>query len=72
MKVVAATEIREARIVVQEFRRGFSDSFTQLDTLEKKIFEMGQEYERMNQKLQKYEGVKGVLESHRDASGGEK
>ena len=68
VKVVAATEIREARTAVQELRKGFSDLFTQLDALGKKIFEIGQEYERTSQNLQKYKGVKEVLESHLLAS----
>jgi len=61
-------EIREARTAVQELRKGFSDSFTQLDALEKKIFEIGQEYERTSQNLQRYKDVKEVLESHLLAS----
>ncbi len=64
LQAVAASEIRETQAVGQEVRGEFSSFFAQLDTLVKKVFEMGQEFERMRQGLQKYEGVKEVFESH--------
>jgi len=72
LKKVADMEISQIRTVGQEFRLEFSDFLTRFQTSGQKIFEMGQEYERMNQKMEKYEGVKNALESHLDASEGEK
>ncbi len=68
MKALAVTEIREIRAVGQEVRKKFSDFFTRFDALAEKIFEIGQEYENTRQELQKYEGLKDVLESHAAAS----
>jgi len=68
MKALAATEIREIRAVGQEVRTEFSNFLAQLDALVKKVFEIGEEFERIRQELQKYEGVKTALESHAAAS----
>lgn len=68
LKVVAAREIRETRAVGQEVRSEFSNFLAQLDALVKKVFEIGEEFERTRQELQKYEGLKDVLESHAAAS----
>jgi DNA repair exonuclease SbcCD ATPase subunit len=68
LKVMAASEIRETQAVGQEVRSEFSNFFAQLDALVKKVFEIGQEFERIRRELQKYEGVKNVLESHVAAS----
>ena len=72
LKAVAAREIRETQTVGREVRSEFSNFFAQLDALAKKVFEIGQEFERIGQKLQKYEGVKDALESHAAASEAEK
>ena len=72
LKVVAASEIRETQAVGQEVRSEFSKFFAQLDALVKKVFEIGQEFERIRQELQKYEGVKEALESRAVASEAEK
>ena len=72
LKVVAASEIRETQAVGQEVRSEFSKFFAQLDALVKKVFEIGQEFERIKEELQKYEGVKEALESHALASEAEK
>ena len=64
LKAVAASEIKEARTVGQEVRREFATFFTQLDKLSEKAVHLGQELEKSKQELQKYEGVKEVLESH--------
>lgn len=72
LKKVADMEVSAIRTVGQEFRLEFSDFLTRLQTSGEKIFKIGQEYERMNQKLKKYESVKDALESHLDASEGEK
>ncbi len=64
LKTVAAREIRETQAVGQEVRREFNNYFTQLDSLTKRAFEIGQEFERIKEELQKYEGVKEALESH--------
>jgi len=72
LKAVAAREIRETQAVGREVRSEFSNFFAQLDALAKKVFEIGQEFERIRQKLQKYEGVKDALESHAAASEAEK
>ena len=72
LKAVAAREIRETQAVGREVRSEFSNFFAQLDALAKKVFEIGQEFERIRQKLQKYEGVKDTLESHAAASEAEK
>ena len=72
IKTLVDMEVSAIRTVGQEFRLEFSDFLTRLQTSGQKVFEMGQEYERMRQKLQKYESVKDALESHLDASEGEK
>ncbi len=72
LKAVAASEIRETQAVGQEVRSEFSNFFTQLDVLVKKAFEIGQEFEKIKEELQKYEGVKDALESHAVASEAEK
>ena len=64
LKAVAAREIRETQAVGREVRSEFSNFFAQLDALAKKVFEIGQEFERIKEKLKKYEGVKEALESH--------
>jgi len=68
LKVVAASEIRETQAVGQEVRSEFSNFFAQLDALVKKVFEIGQEFERIKAELQKYEGVTNALESHAGAT----
>jgi len=68
LKVVTASEIRETRAVGQEVRSEFSNFLAQLDALAEKVFEIGQEFERTRQELQKYEGIKEILESHAAAS----
>jgi len=68
LKTLASREINEIRGVGQEVRKEFSDFFNRLDALVKKVFEIGEEFERTRQELQKYEGVKNVLESHAAAS----
>ena len=68
MKALAATEIREIRAVGQEVRSEFSNFLAQLDALAEKVLEIGQEFERTRQELQKYEDLKDVLESHAAAS----
>jgi chromosome segregation ATPase len=72
IKTLVDMEVSAIRTVGQEFRLESNDFITRLQTSGQKIFEMGQEYERMRQKLEKYEGVKDALESHLDASEGEK
>jgi len=64
MKALAATEIREIRAVGQEVRAELIDYLTRLDTSNQKVFDIGQEFERIRQELQKYESVKDILESH--------
>ena len=64
LKVVAASEIREAQAVGQEVRHEFATFLTQLDKLLEKAVHLGQELERSKQELQRYEGVKNTLESH--------
>jgi chromosome segregation ATPase len=63
------TEIREAG---QEVRKELNDFFIRLDALIEKVFEIGQKCEGIRRELQKYEGVKDVLESHAASSEGEK
>ncbi|MBA7628208.1 hypothetical protein ES703_35684 [subsurface metagenome] len=72
LKAVAASEIKEARAVAREIRSEFATFFTQLDALAKKVFELGQEFGKIEGELQKYEGVKGTLESHAVAAEAEK
>jgi len=68
MKALAATEINEIRGAGQEVRNELNDFFNRLDALAEKVFEIGEEYENTRQELQKYEGLKDVLESHAAAS----
>jgi chromosome segregation ATPase len=64
LKVVAASEIREAQTVGQEVRKEFANYFVQLNKLLEKAVHLGEELERTKQELQKYEEVKNILESH--------
>jgi len=64
LKAVAASEIKEAQDVAREIRSEFATFLTQLDRLSEKAVHLGEELERSKQELQRYEGVKGVLESH--------
>ena len=64
LKAVAASEIKEAQAVGQEVRKEFANYVVQLDKLSEKAVHLGQELERSKQELQKYEGVKNILESH--------
>ena len=68
METLANREKNEIRGVGQEVRNEFNDFFNQLDALAEKVFKMGQEFERRMRELQKYEGVRDVLESHEAAS----
>ena len=63
LKAVAAKEIGETRAVGQEVRKEFGNFFTQLDALAEKVFDAGRKFERLSKELQKYDGVKGALES---------
>jgi chromosome segregation ATPase len=64
LKAAAVQEIREIHAVGQEVRSQLSNFLTQLDALVKKVFETGQVFERTKENLQKYKGVKDVIESH--------
>jgi len=64
MKALATTEKNEIRGVGQEVRAELIDYLTRLDTSNQKIFDIGQEFERIRQELQKYESLKDVLGSH--------
>ena len=68
LKTLAKNEKTEIREVGQEVRNEFNDFFNQLDASVKKVFDMGQEFEGRKRELQKYEGVKDVLESHAASS----
>ena len=65
LKAVASSEIREIQAIGQKVRSEFNNFLTQLDASAKKLFELGQEFERMKENLQKYRGVKDVVESHK-------
>ncbi|MBA7529096.1 hypothetical protein ES705_21288 [subsurface metagenome] len=64
LKAVAASEIKEAQDAAREIRSEFATFLTQLDRLSEKAVHLGEEIERSKQKLQKYERVKALLESH--------
>ena len=68
LKTLADMEINEIRAVGQEVRAELNDFLTRLDTSNQKVFEIGQEFERIRQGLQKYDGIKDVLEFHADSS----
>jgi len=68
LTTLANREKNEIRGVGQEVRNEFNDFFNRLDALVKKVFEIGEEFERTRQELQKYEGLKTALESHAAAS----
>jgi chromosome segregation ATPase len=72
LKVMAASEINEIREIGQEIRAEFSDFSSQFDALIEKVFETGQKFEGIRRELQKYEGVKDVLEFHAASSEEEK
>lgn len=72
LKVIAASEINEIREIGQEIRAEFSDFSSRFDALIEKVFEIGQKFEGIRRELQKYEGVKNVLESHAASSEEEK
>jgi chromosome segregation ATPase len=68
VKEASAEERKEVRTVELEAKEGLSQLLTQIDALAEKTFEIGREYERISQDLQKYDGVKEALESHLLAS----
>jgi chromosome segregation ATPase len=68
LRAVAAAQIREIRSVSQEARSQFRSITSRLDASFEKVFELGQKCERVRQELQKYEGVKDILESHSASS----
>ena len=68
LKTLADMEINEIRAVGQEVRAELNDFLTRLDTSNQKVFEIGQEFERIRQGLQKYDGIKDILEFHTDSS----
>jgi len=65
LEAVAASEIKEIQAIGQKVRSEFSNFLAQLDASAKKLFELGQEFERMKENLQKYESVKDIVESHK-------
>jgi chromosome segregation ATPase len=65
---LTTTEVNAIRELGQEVRAELTDDLTRIDTLNQKFFEIGQEFERKQQELRKYERVKGILESHIAAS----
>jgi len=68
LKTLANREMNEIRGVGREVRNQFNDFFNRLNALVKKVFDIGQEFEGRMRELQKYEGVKDVLESHAASS----
>ncbi len=68
LETLATTEINEIRELGQEVRAELTDDLSRIDTLNQKVFEIGQEFERKRQELQTYEGIKEILESHVAAS----
>jgi chromosome segregation ATPase len=71
-KTLAKDVIQEIRSVGEEARAEIKDYVIRFENSFQKAFEAGRECERTNQKLQKYEGVRNVLESHAAASEGGK
>jgi chromosome segregation ATPase len=68
LKMLAENVKTEIREVGQEVRKEFNDFVIRLDALVEKVFEIGQKFEGIRRELQKYEGVKDVIESHVAAS----
>jgi chromosome segregation ATPase len=68
LETLTTTEINEIRELGQEVRAELTDDLSRIDTLNQKVFEIGQELERKRQELLKYENVKDILESHAAAS----
>jgi chromosome segregation ATPase len=66
---LTTTEVKAIRDLGQDVRAELTDDLSRIDTLNQKVFEIGQELERKQQELQKYEGIKEILESHVAASG---
>jgi chromosome segregation ATPase len=72
LQAIADSEIKEIRAVGQEVRAELMDYLARFENSARKVFEIGQGFERVKQELQKYEGVKDALESHAAASEEEK
>ena len=68
LKTLANREMNEIRGVGQEVRNQFNDFFNRLCALIKKVFEVGQKFEKTRQELQKYEDLKDILEAHTASS----
>jgi len=64
LKTLAENVKTEIRGAGQEVRNEFNDFYNRLDALVEKVFEIGQKFEGTRQKLQKYKGLKDILESH--------
>lgn len=67
LKIVANRGIEETRSISEDVMGELISFLAQLDTLAKKIFNIGQDFERTKQKLQKYDGLKDVLEAHAES-----
>ena len=68
LNTLANREMNEIRGVGQEVRNQFNDLFNRLGASVEKVFKMGQELERIRQGLQKYDGIKDILEAHTASS----
>ena len=51
-----------------EVRAELNDYLNRLDTSNQIVFEIGQNFEKIRQELQKYEGIKEILGSHEAVS----
>lgn len=72
VKAAAAKDTKEIRAMSQEARSEFSSYLAQIDQMLQNVFQAGQKFERLSEELEKYQGVKDVLESHASASETEK
>jgi len=61
VKVVAASEIREARVVGQEVRKGLDDLLAQLDVLGEKAIEVGRTVGSVQEQLKKDTLARDIL-----------
>jgi hypothetical protein len=66
--MLAKDVVQEIRSVGQEVRAELKDYLIRFENSIQKAFEAGRECERTSQKLQNYDGVRNVLESHAEAS----
>jgi len=63
LKVLAAGEIKEARVLGREVMTEFANYFAQADQLIEKVFQLGKKWKEMEKKLEKHGEAKDTFQA---------